>query len=243
MRTDDLLAFGDDALIASHRLAEVITTAPQLEEDVAVANLSLDLLGQARMLLSAAGQAMQPPRSEDDLAYLRDEHEFRNCQLVEQPNTDFGYTIARQFLFSQYQLGLYARLVDSADEPLAAVAGKAVKEVAYHVEHTGSWLIRLGDGTQQSHQRMQTALDALWGYTTELFRPDTHAVLDPATLRDDWDDAVGTALATATLKIPQTPPAAGPAGKLGRDGVHTECFGYLLAEMQHLHRCYPGGQW
>ncbi|ASU82372.1 phenylacetate-CoA oxygenase subunit PaaI [Nocardiopsis gilva YIM 90087] len=250
-----VLRLGDDALIASHRLAELVSNAPQLEEDVALANISLDLLGQARALLTYAGRAEEQLtgvlRTEDDLAYLRDENQFVNCRLVELPNTDFAHTIARQLLFSAYAYELYGTLVGSADETIAGVAAKAVKELDYHREHAALWTVRLGDGTDESNGRMVTALEAIWPYVDEVFASDdvTRTVAeagtgtDPASLRPAWDTYIDGVLAEAGLDRPETPPLTGLAGLGGRQGVHTEAFGYLIAEMQHLHRSHPGATW
>jgi ring-1,2-phenylacetyl-CoA epoxidase subunit PaaC len=242
------LRLGDDALVLSHRLGEWVTNAPQLEEDVALANIGLDLLGQARTLLSYAGEVEAAGRTEDDLAYLRDERDFLNVHLVELPNDDFAVTIARQLLFSTYQLALYDGLTASADETLAGVAVKAVKEVDYHRDHATQWVLRLGDGTEESHRRMQAGLDRVWPYADELFGTDDveqalvaeGVAVDSSTLRPGWDGYVDRVLAEATLTRPEglrTPPGG------GRRGIHTEALGYLLAEMQHLHRAHPGAQW
>jgi ring-1,2-phenylacetyl-CoA epoxidase subunit PaaC len=239
------LRLGDDALILAQRLGGWIARAPQLEEDVALANIALDLLGQARALLTYAGSF--DGRSEDDLAYLRNERDFVNLQIVEQPNGDFAVTTARQLLFSTYQLALYQRLAASTDPTLAGVAGKAVKEVAYHRDHATQWTLRLGDGTEESHRRMQAGLDRIWPYADEMFRTDAveqelvaaGVAVDAATLRAPWLEYLDAVLAEATLSRPETWTA--PGG--GRRGVHTESFGYLLAEMQHLARSYPGVTW
>jgi ring-1,2-phenylacetyl-CoA epoxidase subunit PaaC len=241
------LRLGDDALVLSHRLAEWSSRAPALEEDIALTNIGLDLLGQARTLLTYAGEVEGAGRSEDDFAYLRAENEFVNCQLVEQPNGDFGVTMARQLFFSVYQLELYRHLAGSHDATLAAVAAKAVKEVTYHVDHVAGWVIRLGDGTDESHRRMQAALDRLWPFTSELFETDevtgrlaeAGTGVDPAGLRPAWEQRIAAVLAEATLEQP----ADGwrPGG--GRRGVHSEHLGFLLAEMQHLHRSHPGATW
>lgn len=238
------LRLGDDALIAAQRLAGWITRAPELEEDLALANIALDLLGQARSLLTYAGSF--DGRSEDDLAYLRDEREFTNVQLVELPNGDFAMTIARMLLLSTYQLLLYDRLGGSRDATLAAIGARAVKEVAYHRDHAVQWTLRLGDGTDESHGRMQAALEACWPYTAELF--ETDAVLrevvadgtgvDPATFRPQWDSFVDGILKEATLTVPVLPPRI--TG--GRRGIHTEHMGYLLAELQYLRRSHPEDQ-
>ena len=242
------LRLGDDALVLSHRLGEWVTNAPQLEEDVALANIGLDLLGQARALLSYAGEVEAAGRTEDDLAYLRDEREFVNVHLVERPNEDFAVSMARQLLFSSYQLALYERLQDSADPTLAGMAAKAVKEVDYHRDHATQWVLRLGDGTDESHRRMQAGLERLWPYVDELFGTDDleqslvadSIAVDASTLRAGWDGYVDGVLAEATLTRPEgtrTPPGG------GRRGIHTESMGFLLAEMQHLHRAHPGASW
>ena len=243
--TEYVLGLADDALVLSHRLGEWIASAPQLEEDVALANIGLDLLGQARSLLTYAGELEGAGRDEDDLAYLRDERDFRNLQIVERPNGDFGLTIARQLAFSSYQYELYDRLRTSTDGRLAAVAGKAVKEVAYHRDHAVQWVLRLGDGTEESHRRIQTGLDEIWPYVAEMFDPSpvveklAGVGVDPSALRDPWENFVAAVLAEATLAMPE------PAfhGHGGRRGLHTEAMGYLLAEMQHLHRAHPGATW
>ena len=241
------LRLGDDALVLAQRLVEWSSRAPALEEDIALSNIALDLLGQARALLAYAGESEGAGRSDDDLAYVRPEGEFTNCLLVEQPNGDFAATMARQLFFSTYQLALYRRLVDSADETLAAVAAKAVKEVDYHRDHATGWTLRLGDGTEESHGRMQAAMDQLWPFTFELFESDglmdqlvaSGTGVDPESLRAEWVAHIESVLAEATL----TRPADGwqPGG--GRQGRHTEHLGYLLAEMQHLHRSHPGARW
>jgi ring-1,2-phenylacetyl-CoA epoxidase subunit PaaC len=240
---DYVLALGDDALISAQRTAWWISRAPQLEEDVALANIALDQLGQARGLLAHAGRLEDAGRDEDRLAYWRDEREFRNVKLVERPMTDFGVAMARLLVFSTYQLHLYRALAGGEDETLSGVAAKAVKEVAYHVDHATHWVLRLGDGTAESHARMQAALDAEWPYVDELFTALdpalTGRVADPAALRDPVLAAVRRVVAEATLAIPEVPPALGG----GRQGLHTEHLGYLLAEMQHLHRSHPGATW
>jgi ring-1,2-phenylacetyl-CoA epoxidase subunit PaaC len=241
------LRLGDDALVLTQRLSEWSSRAPELEEDVALTNIGLDLLGQARVLLSYAGELEGEGRTEDDLAYLRDEREFTNVQLVEQPNGDFGVTIARQLLFSVYQLLVYGDLRASSDPTLAAVAGKAVKEVAYHVDHAEQWTRRLGDGTEESHDRMQAGIDAMWPFVAELFESDdlvaelaaAGVAVDPASVQAEWDRRVDAVLADATL----TRPTPTWRARGGRSGVHSEHMGFLLAEMQHLHRSHPGATW
>ncbi|MEU8296188.1 1,2-phenylacetyl-CoA epoxidase subunit PaaC [Micromonospora sp. NPDC048909] len=233
------LALGDDALIAAQRLAEWTTRAPEMEEDVALANIALDQLGAARLLLTYAGELEGAGRDEDALAYLRDDREFRNCLLVELPNGDFAVTMAKLLFLAAYQLPLYTALAGCADERLAAIGAKARKESAYHLDHASLWVRRLGDGTEESHRRMQAAVDQVWPYVGELFAPDAAAPVDPATLRADFDATVAAVLAEATLTRPETRWA--PAG--GRQGVHTEELSYLLAEMQVLHRAHPGAKW
>ncbi len=240
------LRLGDDALILAQRLGEWAARAPELEEDVALTNIGLDLLGQARSLLSYAGKLLGG-RSEDDLAFCRDERDFVNCQLVEQPNGDFATTMARQLLFSAYSYEVYDRLQRSADPTLAGVAGKAVKEVAYHRDHATIWTVRLGDGTAESARRMQAGLDRLWPHAAELFETDelveelaaADVAPDPGALKPAWSAYVEPVLAEATLSIPRTEWT--PSG--GRRGLHTEGFGFLLAEMQYLHRSHPGASW
>ncbi|KXK62643.1 phenylacetic acid degradation protein [Micromonospora rosaria] len=242
-----VLRLGDDALVAAQRLAEWTSRAPEMEEDVALANIALDQLGAARLLLSYAGELEGAGRDEDALAYLRGDREFRNCLLVELPNGDFAVTMAKLFLLAAYQRIRYDRLVTSTDERLAAIAAKARKESAYHVDHAALWVRRLGDGTEESHRRMQAAVDEVWPYTHELFTTDESAArlaeqgvaAAPSTLRDEWLGAVEPVLATATL----TRPADGWAPGGGREGVHTEHLSYLLAEMQVLHRAHPGARW
>ncbi|MGH9000899.1 MAG: 1,2-phenylacetyl-CoA epoxidase subunit PaaC [Acidimicrobiia bacterium] len=241
------MRLGDDALVLAQRLTEWSSRAPSLEEDIALTNIALDLVGQARALLTHAGAAEGKGRDEDALAFGRSERELTNCQLVEQPNGDFAATMARQLFFSGYQLALYRQLTGSTDPILAGVAAKAVKEVAYHVDHAAGWVIRLGDGTEESHRRMQAALERLWPFTHELFEADdlTGRVagagvgVDPAGLRSQWSHDMAGVLAEATLAAPDD--GWHPGG--GRRGVHTDHLGFLLAEMQHLHRCHPGASW
>lgn len=239
---DYTLRLGDDALIAAQRTAEWIAAAPQLEEDVALGNIGLDQLGQARTLLQYAGS--MDGRTEDDLAYFREEREFRNLQLCELPNGDFAHAMARLLYFATYQHLLYDELRTGADETLAGVAGKAVKEVAYHVDHATQWVVRLGDGTEESHGRMQAALDALWPYTAEMFESDElvrrlPVAVDPAGLRDEWNRRVLAVIDESTCSRPE----ASYQHKGGRSGRHTEHMGFLLAELQHVARSHPGATW
>ena len=234
---------GDDALMLAQRLGHWISRAPEMEEDVALANIAQDQLGHARFLLSYAGSAWD--QTEDDLAYFRTEEQFRSCRLVEQENGDFGQTIARQLIFSLYQYELFTRLMDSADETLASVAAKAVKEVTYHVDHAAQWTLRLGDGTDESHRRMQEGLYYMWTYVDELFNDDDLlrdlsergiAVL-PSTLRESFDARIKPILEQATLTVPDVPGAWGG----DRSGNFSEHRGHILAEMQVLARQFPQG--
>lgn len=243
-----LLGLGDDALVYAHRLGEWLTRAPQIEEDMALGNVGLDLLGQARSLLTRAGDVEGQDRDEDALAYRRDEREFRNVHLVEQPRGDFAVEMARLLVFSTYQLELYGALASSTDEELAGVAAKAVKEVAYHRDHATQWVLRLGDGTEGSRARMQAGLAAVAPYVAELGDDDEASrwaagsgvgVL-PSTLAQARTDYLVRVVREATLELPE-PPRWRSRG--GRDGLHSEAMGYLLAEMQHLHRTHPGATW
>ncbi|MGH3472657.1 MAG: 1,2-phenylacetyl-CoA epoxidase subunit PaaC [Nocardioidaceae bacterium] len=240
------LRLGDDALVYAQRLGEWIAAAPQLEEDVALGNIALDLLGQARALLSHAGQ-LGSGEDEDGLAYFRGEREFLNAQIFELGRGDFAFTMARMLVVASYQFELYSRLQSSTDEILAGVAGKAVKEVDYHRDHAAHWVARLGDGTEESHRRMQAGLDELWPYVPELFESDdivgrlsvAGVAVDPPTLLEPVTTYVDSVLVAATLTRPET--EVQHTG--GRRGVHTEQMGYLLAEMQYLARAHPGAKW
>jgi ring-1,2-phenylacetyl-CoA epoxidase subunit PaaC len=219
-------------LVAAQRLAEWCSRAPDLEEDVALTNIALDQLGVARLLLSYAGELEGAGRDEDDLAYLRGDREYRNCLLVELDNGDFAVTTVKLLFLSAYQKLLYDWLIGSADGRLAGIAAKARKESAYHLDHSSQWTIRLGDGTDESHRRMQEAVDDLWPYTAEPFETEPD-------LRPTWLSTVEDVLARATL----TQPADGWAPTGGRAGLHTEALSYLLADMQVLHRAHPGARW
>jgi ring-1,2-phenylacetyl-CoA epoxidase subunit PaaC len=242
-----LLRRGDTALVLGHRVSEWCGHSPVLEEDIALANVALDLIGQARMWLSLAGEVEGRGRGENELAYLRDAWDFRNFLLAEQPNGDFGQTLMRQFLIDAYQVPLLEALKGSKDERVAAIAAKAGKEVAYHLDRSADLVIRLGDGTAESHRRMQQALDALWSYTGEMFVSDAvdtamaEAGLapDPASLKAAWQETVDAVLDQATL----TAPADEFAHSGGLTGRHSEHLGHLLAEMQFLQRAYPGATW
>jgi ring-1,2-phenylacetyl-CoA epoxidase subunit PaaC len=254
------LMLGDDALICSQRLAEWVASAPELEEEVALANIALDLLGQARVLLARAGhvEGASPARSaeggrdEDALAYLRTEPEFRNVALAELPDDlDFARAIARLLLFSSWRLALLHRLLDSRDPVLAAVAGKGVPELTYHRDYAARWTLRLGDGTDESHRRMQAALTAVWPYLGELFRgsdverrlAEVGVAVDPASTRSEVEDVLDEVIARATLARPTAPAIGTIGGRGGRQGLHTEYLGHVLAEMQSLARQHPGSPW
>jgi ring-1,2-phenylacetyl-CoA epoxidase subunit PaaC len=243
---------GDRALVLAQRLLEVVTHAPEIEEDMALSNLALDLIGQARALYTYAGEIEGPTddgtvRNEDHYAYWRDQHEFLNPLLVELPNGDFAQVIGRQFLHDAYALPYWQAMTSSADPTLAAIAGKSVKETAYHLRHSRSWMLRLGDGTEESHRRAQTAIDALWRYTGELFESDAvedelvaaGVAADAAALREAWRATVSQTLAEATLAMPDD----GVMQTGGRTGTHTESFSYLVGELQVLARAHPGATW
>jgi ring-1,2-phenylacetyl-CoA epoxidase subunit PaaC len=242
-----VLRLGDTALILGQRLSEWCGHGPIIEEDIALTNVALDLIGQARLLLSHAGTLEGRGRDEDALAFLRTEPEFRNLTIVELPNGDFGQTVLRNFLVAAWQREVWQRLGASSDEQLAAIAAKSVKETRYHLQHAADWTVRLGDGTDESHARMQRALDTLWPYTAEFFAATPQdasvdaAALGPVgpSLAAAWEAAVRPVLETATLRVPERTPFL----SRGAQGVHTEHLGHLLAEMQFLQRTYPGGTW
>jgi ring-1,2-phenylacetyl-CoA epoxidase subunit PaaC len=242
-----LLRRGDTALVLGHRVSEWCGHGPVLEEDIALANIALDLIGQARMWLTLAGEVEDRGRGENELAYLRDAWDFRNLLLAEQPNGDFGKTLMRQFLFDVYNVLMLRGLKASADERIAAVAAKAAKEADYHLDRSADLVIRLGDGTPESQRRMQDALDALWSYTGEMFAADAvdkamadaGLAPDPAALLPEWRKTVDGVLCEATLKVPDSD-FAHTGGVTGR---HSEHLGHLLAEMQFLQRAYPGATW
>ena len=242
-----LIGLGDDRLILGHRLSEWCGHGPILEEDIALTNIALDLVGQATLFLTLAADAEGHGRTADDLAFLRDAIEFRNVLLVELPRGDFAFTIVRQFLFSVFSLRQLEEIAASGDSELAGVAAKAAKETRYHVRHATQWMVTLGDGTDESHARTQAALDDLWRYTGELFIP-TEADLEaskagigvnPQSLEASWRELVSDTLGRAGL----TMPAAGYMQRGGREGRHTEHLGHLLSEMQILARSHPGAQW
>ncbi|GAA3437451.1 1,2-phenylacetyl-CoA epoxidase subunit PaaC [Kutzneria kofuensis] len=234
------LMLADDALVMSHRLQEWCTRAPELEDEVALANIGLDLLGQARLLLTRAGKADGTERSDDDFAFLRDAPDFRNVRLVELPNGDFAFSMARLLVFSTWRLALLQRLVSAADPVLAAIAAKGVKEVTYHRDYAAQWVVRLGDGTDLSHQRMQEGIDAVWPYVGELFAGHPSEMVDPASVRDEFDAVIAQVLDASGLHLPES---VGVAEVLGRDGSHTEALAEMLAEMQSVARAHPGATW
>jgi ring-1,2-phenylacetyl-CoA epoxidase subunit PaaC len=233
------LALGDDALIYSHRLQQWVAGLPELEEETAVANIALDLLGQARLLLARAGGIIG--QTEDQLAFLREEKEFRNVRLAEHADRDFAELVVRLLMFSTWRLALFEELATAPDPVLAAIAAKGVNELAYHRDYAASWVVRLGDGTPRSHAKAQAALDALWPLMGELFRPDPDAL---ATIDQPAFDAIlDTVLGLAGLDRPASAPLAGVSGRAGRDGVHTEAMGYILAELQSVARAHPDATW
>ncbi|MCW2753397.1 MAG: phenylacetate-CoA oxygenase, PaaI subunit [Marmoricola sp.] len=250
-RSRSVLGLADDALIASHRLSEWVARAPQLEEDIALANVALDLLGQARLLLAHAGQMQVPALNEDQLAYERPIEEFRNAVMLERPNGDFAATMARMLLFSAYQYQLYSALSGCADPELAAIAGKAVKEVEYHRDHAAGWVVRLGDGTEESHQRMQSGLDAEWPGFTRLFvdwiRDDVIAAgqaIFPPWLREPVVHWLEPVLERATLVRPEITQVREPGiREPGRNGAHTDDLIDILAQMREVRAAHPGASW
>jgi ring-1,2-phenylacetyl-CoA epoxidase subunit PaaC len=244
---DYCLRLADDALVLGHRLSEWCGHAPTLEEDIALANLALDYVGQARALYAYATEVENDGRTEDDLAYLREEREYRNLLLCELPKGDFATTIVRQFLFAAFMLPFWEKLTRSKDATLAAIAAKAEKEVAYHLRHAAEWLVRLGDGTEESRARAQDALDELWPYTGEMFEMDEaeRALVDAGiaadrrSVRPVWGATLDAVLAEATLARPRD----GWMQTGGRRGVHSEHLGHVLAELQYLQRAYPNATW
>ncbi len=242
-----VLQIADDHLILGHRLSEWCGHAPMLEEDLSMPNMALDLIGQARHLYAYAAVLEGKGRSEDDLAYLRTDREYTNCLMVERGNTDFAHTMLKQLYFAAFMKPFWSFVENSSDSTLSSIAGKAVKEISYHIRHCGEWVIRLGDGTDESAQRMQQAVDALHPYTEELFWCDDHrqACIDDGVLpaehmvRPQWQTTINAVFDQARLSTPEvTFPLLG-----GREGKHTEEFGFLLAELQYMQRAYPGAQW
>ncbi len=242
-----LLRLGDSSLIIGHRLSEWCGHGPILEEDIALINIALDFVGNATSILAYAGQTEGNGRDEDALAYLRSEREFRNLLITEQPNGDYANTIARQFLFDTYMFFLYEELKNSKDETLAAIAVKSHKEITYHLRHTTEWMYRLGDGTAESHERLQNGLNDLWMFTPEMFDMDEVDALlikegivpDLNKVKASWEKRVKEVIAEATLKLPENTFKQ----KGSREGKHSEHLGFLLAEMQYVHRSFPDSKW
>ena len=237
---DYTLHLADTTLILSQRNSEWCGHGPILEQDIAITNISLDLLGQARNFYQYAATLIGSDATEDSLAYLRKEREFKNLLIAEQSNGDWGQTILRQYLYSQFQFLLYQKLQSSNDEQLAAIAAKAVKETTYHVRWSSEWVIRLGDGTEESHNRMLKAIDQLWSYTGEMFVPASYETLiDVSLLKNEWLEKVSVIFSEATLSIPEKVFMQNG----GKDGKHTEQLGFILTELQYMQRAYPNSQW
>ncbi len=237
----------DDALILGHRLSEWCGHAPAMEEDMALANMGLDLLGQARELYSYAAQVEGKGNDEDKFAYLRDVRQYRNLLLLEQPNGDFARTMVRQFFYSAFADLYWRAMMKSKDATLAAIAAKSEKESAYHLRHSSEWIVRLGDGTEESHRRAQTAVDDLWALTGEMFEADegersliaSGIAVDPATLRSQWLATISSVVSEATLALPKSDWMQ----QGGRSGRHSEHLGHLLSELQSMQRTFPGATW
>ncbi|MFM6933994.1 MAG: 1,2-phenylacetyl-CoA epoxidase subunit PaaC [Flavobacteriales bacterium] len=242
-----VLRLGDDSLILGQRLGEWCGHGPILEEDIAMTNISLDLIGQAMSLLDYAGEIDGQGKDHDDLAFLRFEQEYRNALLLEQPNGDFAQTMIRQFLFDAFRKPLFEQLISSSDQQIAAIAEKSLKETRYHLKHSSEWVIRLGDGTEESHTRAQKALDLLWRYTDELFLETADDLLlvnqgiAPAMthIKSTWLETVNAVFSEATLEIPTN----NWQFEGGRRGMHSEHLGYLLADLQYMQRAYPNMKW
>ena len=245
--TNYALALADDSLIIGHRLSEWSSNGPFLEEDLALTNVALDFIGRARMLYSYASEVEAKGRTEDDFAYFRDCREFRNLLICEMPNGDFAQTIARQFLLDAFDVLFFEALTDSRDETLVAIAAKAIKESRYHLRRSRDWIVRLGDGTEESHARLQAGINELWPYTPEFFEmnaqeqglADAGYAVDRSALKEPWERSVHAILSEATISVPDD----GRCIRGGREGIHTEHLGYLLADLQFLQRAYPGLKW
>ncbi len=239
---DYVLHLADTTLILSQRNSEWCGHGPILEQDIAITNISLDLLGQSRNFYQYAAQLMDNNASEDSLAYLRTEREFKNLLLTELPNGDWGQTILRQYLFSEYQYLLFEQLKDNNNEQLAAICTKALKEIKYHIRWSSEWVLRLGDGTAESKQRMLVAINELWRYTGEMFIPAEYEKdmnIDFVTIQNNWAEKVNVIFQEATLSIPQN--IFMQTG--GKTGIHTENLGFILTELQYIQRAYPNSQW
>jgi len=242
-----LLLLGDNSMILGHRLSELCGHGPNLETDIALTNISLDLFGQVRHYFQYAAKLKGEEKTEDDIAFLRYPNEYRNVLLVEQPNTDFAYVMARQFLFDAYHLPLLEQLCESKDKQIAAIAMKSIKEVRYHLRFSSQWVIRLGDGTEVSHEKIQTAIDYLWPFGKELFAAtdlelsmqESGVGTDLTKVEEEWKHTVKSVLKEATLKIPES--KHGQAG--GKKGIHSEHMGYILSDLQYMQRTYPNMAW
>jgi len=242
-----VIALGDDSLMLGHRLSEWCRNGPFLEEDLALTNTSLDFIGRARMFYTYAAEIEGKGRGEDDIAYLRDCREYRNFLINELPNGDFAFTMARQLMVDAFDMGFFAGLAQSRDPMLAGIASKAIKESRYHLRRSEDWIIRLGDGTEESHERTQNAFNQLWGYAAEMFEMtddeqklvEAGIAVDRNNLKTDWTSTLHAVLRQSTLEVPEGDWAIGG----GREGKHTEHLGYLLAELQYLQRTYPGQHW
>ena len=252
MLSEALIALGDDALILGHRLSEWCGHAPMLEEDLSLPNIGLDLIGQARNLYCYAGELEGQGRSEDDLAFLRNEREYRHITLVERANQDFAITMLRQLYFAAFMHPFWREAQTSKDKTIAGIAGKAVKEHAYHLRHAGEWVIRLGDGTPYSHERMQAAVAQLHQDTDELFAPSdamaqcaqSGLLPDITALESEWSETISTIFQQAQLEMPEADMRQNTSSRLvGRAGIHTEALGHVLSELQYLQRSYPGASW
>jgi len=245
------LHLADNALILGHRNSEWTGHGPILEQDIALSNIALDLIGQARNFYQYAATLDNTSATEDSLAYLRDTHQFKNCLLVEQPNGHWGNTILRQFFFSTYQFYFYEQLQHSNDQTLAGIAAKALKEVTYHLRWSAEWVIRLGDGTEESHTRMQNSMEDLWKFTGEMFIPASYEIelakdgtaVDLLSLKSKWEEKVNAVLTEATLNDESGNRQKTWMQTGGKDGRHSEHLGFVLAEMQFLQRAYPGAEW
>lgn len=242
-----LIRLGDDSLILGHRLSEWCGHGPILEEDIAMTNIALDLVGQTTSIFAYAAEVEGLGRTEDDIAFLRFEREYKNVLLVEQANEDFGVTMMRQFLFDAFRKPLFEQLTKSSDATLAAIAEKSLKETKYHLKHSAEWVIRLGDGTEESHERVQNALNHLWRYTNELFYTnevdaelrEQGIIFSIEEVKAEWLEMVKKVLEQATLTIPDN----GWQHEGGRKGLHSEHLGYILAELQYMQRAYPNMKW
>jgi ring-1,2-phenylacetyl-CoA epoxidase subunit PaaC len=236
---DYLIHLGDNALILGHRNSEWCGHGPVLEQDIAITNISLDLIGQARNFYQYAAALKNDGSTEDTIAYLRDAREYKNCLLAEQSKGDWATTILRQFFFSAYQFELYSRLSSHEDEQLAAICAKALKEVTYHLKWSAEWVIRLGDGTDESRQRLLKAVEELWPYTGELFTKAPYEIIDPASFREGWIQRLRETFHEATIDVP----ADSFQQTGGKTGMHSEQLGFILAELQYMQRAYPNASW